>query len=202
MNIERRVKNMTRKQMKRIGVSIGVAMASAGLVFGAVAPAHADPTSTPNDEYVLVSSETVGLGIDCSTVTEQGVQYAIDTQQDICGILSAEAGVVAPFDSVSFNCGEAHIYMYDQAGPSGRAFITWGYEATSQPVWHGLYVSYDGQSNSDTFLDEEWVPPADWEKSDVIFTGNGRASAELTGTVETVLWNCTVLDPSTSALIS
>ncbi|GAA2010724.1 hypothetical protein GCM10009739_23600 [Microbacterium ulmi] len=66
----------------------------------------------------------------------------------------------------------------------------------------GLYVTYDGQSNGDTFLDEASFPPADWEQSDVVFTGNGRASAELGGTVETILWDCTVLDPASSALIS
>ncbi len=191
-----------RKSMKTASTLSAAAVIVLGLVLAS--PAGAAEGESPNNQeapFTLVESYTTGLTIDCSTITDKGIQYAIDTQQNVCGVLSERNGGVAPYDSITFNCGEAHIYVYDQATTGGRAFITWGYNATAAPIWHGLAVAWDGQSNSGVFPDEAWFPPAAWEQSNVFFTGNGRASAELTGTVETVLWTCTVADPASSAVI-
>lgn len=148
------------------------------------------------------TERTYPMRIDCASVTEAGKAYAIAHGLNFCGIgAPTSSGEFAMLDQATDDCGESHIYMY-QGSDSGDAFITWGYTSNERNVIHwDLSVDYDGNEASGSISDSGWLGGSEHEDSQDVFTGRGRASASLSGTIETLLYSCYVEEPSSSAYI-
>ncbi|WP_336649110.1 hypothetical protein [Microbacterium sp. MMO-10] len=181
-----------------------IAISALAILFSlGASPANASEKIIHQSGTVPTSAQSVPLEIDCSTVTQAGRKYAVDHNVNICGILSKKSGsTITPLDSIDNSCGEAHIYMYDSSYYAD-ADIEWGVTSSvGEIISYDLYAHYDGQADSGVVPDDGWWPGFEHENSATVYTGTGSASADLTGTVETLLYTCTVLDPASGAYIS
>jgi hypothetical protein len=164
-------------------------------------PAQASTDDSSDAPAPTVSTTTAPLEIDCSTITEEGREYAITHDLNVCGILSDSADGASARGTVYNTCGSASIDM-SSAG-SGNAMIVWSIHSTQGWIlWYGIDVYYSGQTNSGVVGFSGIPVNIDAGDYTTPHTGHGWASTYLAGTVETVLWTCYVAYPDDTAFIS
>ena len=165
------------------------------LAVPAQASTHTKPAPPPT------TSVTAPLEIDCSTITDQGREYAVVHNLNVCGILSTTNGGVSTFASPVYNnCGSASIDI--SSSGSGNAMIVWSIHSTQGWIlWYGVTVTYSGSARAGS-VGFSGVPvninAGDYTSP---YVGSGWASASLSGSVETVLWTCSIAYPSDMAYI-
>jgi hypothetical protein len=186
----------------RLFLALASGLSAVVLAVAVAIPAQASDVAPTVGSTVTTTTAIAPLLYDCSTLTAAGRQYAVNHNVNICGVLGGtDKGTVAsPDNTVYNNCGSASISMSD-AG-HGDAMIVWSVHSTQGwIIWYSTTVTYSGASRSGS-VGFTGVPmninAGDYTTP---YTGEGWASAYLSGTVETVLADCYVAYPETSHFV-
>ncbi|GAA4343516.1 hypothetical protein [Microbacterium rhizosphaerae] len=187
---------------KRSLVALTAALSAVFLATVMAVPAQASTTATSDTFVSTTTTATADMKIDCSTITAEGIKYAKKNNLNICGVLSKGKSntSVTPYNTVYDTCGSASISM--SSSGYGNAHIWWHLHSTTGWILqYNLTVHYQGTAAAGN-VGFSGVP-VNIDAGDYTnpHTGSGYASAFLSGTAETVLYDCYIENPTTGATI-
>lgn len=160
------------------------------------APAHAEVRADP-----LTATVSTPLLVDCSSITTKGREYARLHGITLCGVDSTAASDPLPTEAIGGEeCGTVTLVMTSRGG--GVASLAWRVQSFTGPVVDvELDVAASGRSDATVrrFVDREAsLHP---RGSAAVFLGVGRASATVSGTVQTFLATCRIAPAGVRTLV-
>lgn len=158
----------------------------AALVFGG-APARATPEGDPLDGTV-----STPLLVDCSSITAKGREYARLHGITLCDADSTPASEPLRTEAVGGEeCGNATLVMISRGG--GVATLAWRVNSFTGPVVDlELDISASGRSDAVVRRFVDRTASLHPRGATAALLGVGRASATVSGTVETFLATCRI----------
>ncbi|WP_150958905.1 hypothetical protein [Microbacterium testaceum] len=182
-------------------VAAGIVLACAAATGVAPAPVAGAPTAEVVRADPLSDELAAPLLADCSSITENGRGYARIHGIDLCGADTTPLSQPLRTEAVGGEeCGSATLTMTSRGG--GLAAIDWRVSSESGPIVAvELDLSFASHSGGEMRHVSDRSPSVHARGGTVAFLGVGRATATLSGSVETFTATCRIVPASVRILV-